>query len=500
MLDRSLTRIAFLFYLVAVCLTSASLARNVHIEIVHTTDLRGQLLALESYGKPQGGGLLRCASAISAERENNANILLLDAGNALFGTPETDVLDQSIMVRAMNRIGYDAYVPARDDFDYGVEYLQNELKDFKATLLAANISPLGLQDPLPRLEPFEVFTRAGLRIAVVGLANPATPSRVRPDYLRGLEWQPSCEALARIMPDLKSAKADIHVLLAHQGLAKSNDPDNEIRQIAERFPVFDIIIGGNTHQTVPSLVIENALYTQSGSRGCRMGVVEIEYDTVKDQIADIKSRIIDIDESVPVEKELKEHLSDQIELAQARLNETVGVCERNFRYRPQNDDLPVASLLTHAVQEAVEAEIVLLSLQTKQSIWAREQKEKDLWRVIPYEEGIGIAMLTINEIESILQRNSEFAGNLCFLQSLGLNYEMNNGVVEKIALADGTVPHPRRKFRVAFNSFVLASAGGRFNIVRDVVRRPRSRLRMHDLSLRDAVRKYMKKHSPLKGL
>ena len=57
---------------------------------------------------------------------------------------------------------------------------------------------------------------------------------------------------------------------------------------------------------------------------------------------------------------------------------------------------------------------------------------------------------------------------------------------------------PEKKFRIAFNSFDLASGGRRWNRLKEIADLPASQLKEYDFQTRDAVIEYIRKHSPIK--
>ena len=129
-------------------------------------------------------------------------------------------------------------------------------------------------------------------------------------------------------------------------------------------------------------------------------------------------------------------------------------------------------------------------------------KRSDIWRIIPYENRIGVANLTMPELKDILEENAGQIGSVHFLGVYGLSYELHPNAppgerVRNLRLADGSKPHARKRFRVAMNSYALASGGGRFPLLRKIVERPESRLEMTDIDTRTAVIEYVRKHSPL---
>ncbi len=62
--------------------------------------------------------------------------------------------------------------------------------------------------------------------------------------------------------------------------------------------------------------------------------------------------------------------------------------------------------------------------------------------------------------------------------------------VVSIRNLDGTAPHPRRRYRVALNSYSVASAGGRLMQVRQIVAQPEATLEITSVDTREAVRSW----------
>lgn len=163
---------------------------------------------------------------------------------------------------------------------------------------------------------------------------------------------------------------------------------------------------------------------------------------------------------------------------------------------------PVQQLIAAAIAKAVKADVVLHGLLTEESLAAGPIRRRDAWRLVPYENRIGVVSLTPQELREILEENAEQSGTIHFLGALGLSYDLRPGAprgerIRHLALADGSRPHPRKRLRVALNSYSLASGGGRFPALRRIAERPTSRLRMTNIDTRSALVDYVRKRSPV---
>lgn len=88
---------------------------NVHIMLLGTTDLHGHIEPLDYYtNKPAQLGLAKIATLIRRVRTEQPNVLLLDSGDTIQGTPlayyfaHKDTDQANPMMLAMNTLEYDS--------------------------------------------------------------------------------------------------------------------------------------------------------------------------------------------------------------------------------------------------------------------------------------------------------------------------------------------------------------------------------------------------------
>lgn len=481
-------------------------AREIPITILCTTDLHGHVLPVrDAEGREVSGGLLRCATRIEELRAREPNVLLVDCGDLVQGSAESWLTRGRIMLDALERLRYDAWVIGNHDFDWGLDALVS-LHDRCATpMLGANIrAQEGTRTRLGRIQPFVVREIDGVRVALVGLTTPGIPLWLRPEMLGNARFSRSVETLAEIMPSVRAAAPDVMVLLVHQGYqVMGDDAANEINQIARNFPEFDAVLGGHLHKAVPGSRPHGVLYVQAGSHGGGVGRVEIVFDTVQRRVVRTTGEVLPVGPEVPPSETLRAALAADLDRAEAHLDEVIGeaACEM-----PAAAGLPAQSpvqqLVATAIAKAAKAEVVLHGLLAEESIRAGPVRRRDAWRVVPYENRIGVLSLTAQELRDILEENAAQAGSIHFLGAYGIRYDLAPDApaghrIRNLALADGTRPHPRRRLRVAFNSYTLASGGGRFPTLRRLADLPTSRARMTDIDTRSALVEYVRKRSPV---
>lgn len=493
----------FLFALVALAALSAR-ARPVEITVLHTTDIHGHLLPTADYnGVTNVGGLLRCATKIEEIRRQKDNILLLDCGDLIQGSAESFLTDGRATIRAMEYLRYDAWTLGNHEFDWGLTKLLALHDETSLPMLAANITGRpGLPGPLTKVRPFILREYEGVKVAVVGLITPGVPSWSTPDLLGDNLFERSVQALKRVMPEVRAAQPDILLLATHQGYRPyGDDHANELNAVAAAFPEFDAIIGGHSHQPVErALIGGHALYTQAGYYGIWLGQLDLTYDTVTRKLVQKNTRLYRISEEVPMSTGLTAVVKTDIEKAQAYLDRPVGQAKGVIKHR--GDEMgrsPVQQLICRAMAEVSGAEIVLHGILDEADLPSGPLKMSDVWKIVPYENRIAVLAVTPAELTDILNENLKRRGNIQFMAPFGFSYELDASgkSVARILLADGSTPHPRKRLKLAVNSYVVASGGQRFPMLREIAERPETRLQLLEVDTRSSVIRYLEKHRPL---
>ncbi len=494
-------RMAVLFTGVILANVWMAEARQVSLTVLYTTDLHGHILPVNA---DHGGSLLKCATAIQEVRAREKNVLLVDCGDAIQGSAESWLTGGQTVVRAMEWLKYDAWTLGNHDFDWGIRKLAALHDDTTLTLLGANIGvPPDANNRLHKVKPFIIKEVDGLKIALVGLTTPAVPLWLRYAQLDAIQFEDSVAALGRIMPEVREQRPDITVLIVHQGFDPAgDDAANQLWRIAKCFPEFDLILGGHLHQVIDGARIGDSLFSEAGYHGGWLGRANMVFDTVQRKLVEMKTEVVPVGQEAPC-NELYNLLKEDLEKASAYLGEKVGSTATALTSEHKlPGQSPVQQLISKAIAAATRADIVLHGILSSAVVHAGAITRGDVWDMIPYENKIGVLQLTFQELKDVLEENANLAGSTHFMGVYGVAYDYCPNAeagsrIQNIRLANGTKPHGKQRFRVAVNSYAMASGGGRFRALARLAESPNTRMEITKVDTRTAVADYIVRKSPL---
>lgn len=231
---------------------SAQDARYVQLTILHTNDTHAHLMPfnyptiIEDYDIPVEipehrniGGIARRARLINEiKAKNGADVLLLDAGDILDGSPFSAEFGGLADIDAMNACGYDAMVAGNHEYYQTLHQLTNLVHRAKFPIIGANV--FRKKDDTPVLTPYIIKNEDGMKVAILGLTTKegSMPEVVKKDPIEfARQWVPKLRA-----------QADAVILLTHIGF----DQD---KKLAEEVPGIDAIIGGHSHTRLEKPVL-----------------------------------------------------------------------------------------------------------------------------------------------------------------------------------------------------------------------------------------------------
>ena len=473
-------------------------AERVRIVLVHTTDLHGNILPTRDYdGRDGQGGIARCAAEIARIRAGNDHVVLLDLGDTFQGTPEAYLSRGETMVRIMNHLRYDVWVWGNHEFDWGWQTLASLGLRSQARLLNGNLLLDGSEWPpgiRERIREYAVLDVGGVRVAVIGLNTPGVPQWSRPRLLGGARIEESIAALDRVIPRVKAESPHVIVLAVHQGFRSHGDDfANQVREIADRFPELNLIVGGHTHLDQPEVMLNGIAYSQAAYWGTRLGVAEIVYDRGLGRVASVECTTLPMDENVPVDPGVVDLVRPDLDRSRSYRDEIVGIAGDALGV----DGWPgapcaVFGLIASALAEASGAQIVVHGLlDPVQELAAGPIRMGDLWRIVPYENTLGVLEVSGAQLREILEEQARWISSPRFNPAWGIEsvFEATEEGprIRDLRLADGTPVVDEGRYRVATHSYALAGAGRRFPRLRELGLDPSVPVREGDATTRDLL-------------
>ncbi|MBE6951476.1 MAG: hypothetical protein E7451_09105 [Ruminococcaceae bacterium] len=210
-----------------------------------------------------------------------ADVLLVDAGDAIQGTAYGSMDKGETIIRLMNAAGYDVATLGNHEFDYGMTGAMNAIAWAQFPYVSANFyhEKDGIVGDSV-LDAYKVFETAnGLKIAFVGLTTPESFTKSTPayfqdengNYIYGIAGGTDGAALyaaAQAAIDAASEEADIVIALGHLGDDPASQPWTSEELIANTTGL-DAFIDGHSHSTVPGKEVldkdgNTVILTQTG--------------------------------------------------------------------------------------------------------------------------------------------------------------------------------------------------------------------------------------------
>jgi len=218
-----------------------------------------------SYGRM--GGMDRVATVVKAIRAARPDSILLDGGDTWHGSMTSLATKGQDMVDVMNALGTEA-MTSHWEWTLGQDRVKEIVETLPFPFLGANIFDVEWDEPA--FEPYKIFEKAGLQVAVIGQAFPympiANPKWMFPDYSFGIRE----ERMQEVVDEVRGMGVDLVVCLSHNGF----DVD---RKMAGRVKGIDVILTGHTHDAIPEpVIVGETILIASGSNGKFVSRVDLD--------------------------------------------------------------------------------------------------------------------------------------------------------------------------------------------------------------------------------
>jgi 5'-nucleotidase len=517
---------------------SAEAPHTVTVSVVGLNDLHGKIAAL-----PVLGGYV---DNLQARLGGAGGVLVVDAGDALQGTLESNLTEGGSVVTAYQALGVKAAALGNHEFDFGpvgVETrvtdpgadphgaLEARIAEARFPFLCANLVERETKQPpaWKNLAPAALVEVAGMRIGLVGVLTAETPDIVMPAYFQGLAVTPLAAALAREAQSLRERGADAIVGLAHAGAAckRFDDPADltscdggEILRVARELPpgLVDAIVAGHTHAGIAH-VVNGIAIVEAYANGRAFSRVDLQFDAASRSVI---SRLPHPPEplcfpdaardapcpaasyagaTVAPEPRVSEAIAPALQLAQVRREQPLGVSvtapvRASFRVESALGNL-FSDLLLAAVPQADVA--IINGGGLRADLPSGELDYGRLYEALPFDNRIATLELTGEELAKVIVEHvSNARHGIISVAGIRATVRCERGeLAATLERRNGARLEPRERVMVVTSDYLATGGDGLFAPARLAPQRIHPDLGNY---VRDAIAKELRRRrGPLSG-
>ena len=510
--------------------TLATQPGALRITIVGTNDLHGWVMGqVERFprGEIRFGGVATFASFVNVLRADNPDgVVLVDAGDLFQGTLMSNLTEGGVVIEALNQLRYDAAAIGNHEFDYGpvgpvsaatqatmdpFGALKARIGQAKFPLLSTNIyeTNTGFRPTWLPSDGTTIVERHGLKIGIIGLTTPQTPTVTLPINVQTLKFRPLASEALAAATRLREKGVDLVVGVVHAG-GKCGDCSNmhdtsscdvdagEIFEMMKGLPegTLDAVVAGHTHAQIAHMVNGTPI-VESWALGKYFGIIELAVDPQTKKVIPSRTQIYsgieicetwDIDSKSCDPRKLRPR-ADAVTPVQAK-----------FRGQVIRQDQTVLQAMQPSEQAVVELQQKALGLTVPAQLGRVYEGESELgnfladslramskadvalmnpgglradlkpgaltyggvYEVIPFDNAVAVLDLTGEQLERLLQ--AAFGSKKGVFQVSGIEVKLSRCVVPDrlrgFTMAGGKKWDATKKYKVALPDFLARGGDG----------------------------------------
>lgn len=422
--------------------------------------------------------------------KKNKNLILLDSGDFLYGTPESEYFKGVSVAETMDYAGYNYVVLGNHEFDYGEERLISLLKNKQFKVLGSNIVDKG-GNLRPYITNFDIRDFDGVKVGIFGLITSATEKMVFPENIKDINFSDELETAKKVVEEMYSNKAQIILCLSHIGcLEKYNLYSDGISDtlIAKNVSV-NVIFGGHTHRKYKKFV-GKTLLLQSGSYGKYFGHLTLWVHKKYKTIWFSRNKFIKTETFNKVRPEVNLLVNHYITETSKVYDVVIGETKVPLT-REKNKESSLGNLISDIIESSVKCDFAVTnSGGIRTNLPAGKIKLRDLYLMFPFENTIVYTTLTGKEIKEMFEYGIKNKyGILQVSKSVKVKI-LPNGELE-IKIKD-TPLSEQKNYVVATNSFVGSGGDGYHWFTKHKVVDTK-------IKVLDAIKEFFKLYSPVES-
>jgi 2',3'-cyclic-nucleotide 2'-phosphodiesterase / 3'-nucleotidase len=267
----------------------------VTLNILLTSDVHGTVYPIHYQDNSKAEiGLAKISTLIKKERSQNANVLLIDNGDFIQGTPftyhyatyEKDM--ENPMSLLANYLEYDIAIIGNHEFNYGMDILNNAVATANSPYLSANILDKNRKEPYFGKPYIIKHIESNIKIAILGVTTHYIPHWEQAHHIKDLQFEDAFETTKKWVSYIrKHEKPDLLVVAYHGGFERDLQTgvptevltgENQGYAMCHEIEGIDILLTGHQHREIAHTVINGVTILQTGCNGHSVGKVTVTFE------------------------------------------------------------------------------------------------------------------------------------------------------------------------------------------------------------------------------
>lgn len=406
------------------------LDKKIIITILETSDVHGNIMPINyADNKERDLGLAKIASIIKREREKSSNILLIDNGDLIQGTPLTYYYAKinsektNPIIEVLNILKYDLAVIGNHEFNYGQDILTKAMEQSKFPWLSANIIDNNTDREYTG-KSYLIKEFEGVKVGVLGLTTKYIPNWESPNNISGLKFEDPVEYAQKWVKFLREEeRVDLVVVSYHGGFerdVKTGEPtenltgENQGYELCSKVEGIDVLLTGHQHRSIHGDRINNVLVMQPGSQGSALGKVEIILHKIEKgyNICSTTSELISV-KGIGSDEEVLNIVGDYEGKTQAWLDRPIGKIEGDMLVRDpieiRTKDNPLIEFINKVQMEYSGATISNTALFDNHSLgFPTDVTMRDIVSNYIYPNTLRVIRIKGRDIKNALERSASY--------------------------------------------------------------------------------------------
>ncbi|WP_200860577.1 5'-nucleotidase C-terminal domain-containing protein [Peptoniphilus mikwangii] len=443
------------------------------INILYFNDFHGNI-AEEITGKKRNMGMAKMVGYVNEFIEKHPNTIVLSGGDNYQGTADSNLTMGKPVTAMMKGMNTTASAVGNHEFDWGSDKIADWGKNGNFDYLASNIYDTAKNTPVDWAKPYMIIQKGNIKIGLIGLAHPDTPTLTKAEYVKGFEFRDPVKSAQEWVNFLQEGKAkegkpDVIIALTHidSDQSKTGEITGNATKLATEVKGLDCILSAHSHRTVSGKV-NGVPILQAYCYGRAIGQVNIKVDNGK--VSSIDTQIFQgnqIKDKIIVDTQTDKFYSDlQKELAPIK-GEVLGEAKGEFTH-DRSAKGTVSLLGRWACEVMAEKTNAQIGIQNggglRRTLNAGKITMGDLYEIMPFDNYLVVMDLPGDALIKAIDHgiNMPETTDGAF-SGLKVEYDASKPYeqrITKITLTDGTPIDPQKTYKVVVNDFMFTGGDG----------------------------------------